>query len=74
LAILHARGELAIDQPFRHRSIVDSTFDAWVVDAGPTVGGHPSVITEVEGSAYRTAESMFALDPRDPLGTGFLLR
>jgi proline racemase len=38
------------------------------------VGGHASVITEVEGSAYRTGESMFSLDPRDPLGTGFLLR
>jgi proline racemase len=74
LAVLHDRGELAIGQPFRHRSIVDSVFDAAVVDEGPPVGGHPSVITEVEGSAYRTGESVFALDPRDPLGTGFLLR
>ena len=47
---------------------------AWIVGEGPTVGGHASVITEVEGSAYRTGESMFSLDPRDPLGTGFLLR
>ena len=74
LAVLHDRGELAIGEPFRHRSLVDSAFEAWVVDEGPTVGRHRSVITEVEGSAYRTGESMFSLDPRDPLGTGFLLR
>jgi proline racemase len=74
LAILHARGELATGELFRHWSIVDSVFDAWVVAEGPTVGGHPSVITEVEGSAYRTGEALFTLDPRDPLGTGFLLR
>jgi proline racemase len=74
LAVLHARGELSVGNRFRHRSIVDSVFDAWVVDEGPSVGGHPSVITEVEGSAYRTGESVFSLDPRDPLGTGFLLR
>jgi proline racemase len=74
LAALHARGELAMGERFRHRSIVDSVFDAWVVAEGPPVGGHASVITEVEGSAYRTGESMFSLDPRDPLGTGFLLR
>ena len=74
LAVLHDRGELAIGEPFRHRSLVDSAFDAWVVDEGPVVGRHRSVITEVEGSAYRTGESMFSLDPRDPLGTGFLLR
>jgi proline racemase len=74
LAVLHDRGELAIRQPFRHRSIVDSTFEASVVGPGPAVGRHATVITEVEGSAYRTGESMFSLDPRDPLGTGFLLR
>jgi proline racemase len=74
LAVLHDRGELAIGEPFRHHSIVDSQFQAWIVDEGPAVGRHPSVVTEVEGSAYRTGESMFSLDPRDPLGTGFLLR
>jgi proline racemase len=74
LAVLRDRGELAIGEPFRHRSLVDSAFEAWVVDEGPAVGRHRSVITEVEGSAYRTGESMFSLDPRDPLGTGFLLR
>ena len=74
LAVLRERGELAIGEPFRHRSLVDSAFEAWVVDEGPAVGRHRSVITEVEWSAYRTGESMFSLDPRDPLGTGFLLR
>ena len=74
LAVLHDRAELAIGETFRHRSLVDSEFEAWIVDVGPTVGRHASVITEVEGSAYRTGESMFSLDPRDPLGTGFLLR
>jgi proline racemase len=72
--VLHARRELATGEPFRHRSIVDSVFDAWVVGNGPPIGGHASVITEVEGSAYRTGEALFTLDPRDPLGTGFLLR
>ena len=32
------------------------------------------VITDVEGSAYRTGTAEFALDPHDSLGTGFLLR
>jgi proline racemase len=74
LAILHARGELGIGERLRHRSIVDSAFDGWVVGEAPAVGGHPSVVTEVEGSAFRTGEHTFSQDPRDPLGTGFLLR
>jgi proline racemase len=53
---------------------VDSVFDARGVGAGPDVGGHATVITEVEGSAYRTGEHTFTLDDRDPLERGFLLR
>jgi proline racemase len=32
------------------------------------------VLTEVEGSAFRTGEHRFVLDERDPLGTGFVIR
>ena len=74
LAALYSRGELALGTRFVHRSIVDSVFEAWVVDEDLVIDGHPSVATEVEGSAYRVGESLFSLDPRDPLGTGFLLR
>ena len=53
----------------RHDSIVGTTFHARVV--GETEEG---VLTEVEGTAYRTGEHVFVLDPRDELGTGFTLR
>ena len=36
--------------------------------------GARRVVTEVEGTAYRTGEHRFVLDPRDPLGEGFVLR
>jgi proline racemase len=74
LAILHDRGEIALGEPLHHRSIVDSVFDARVIEAGPPVGGRSSVITEVEGAAYRTGAHTFTLDDRDPLERGFLLR
>ena len=32
------------------------------------------LLTEVCGTAFRTGEHRFLLDPRDPLGTGFVLR
>jgi proline racemase len=67
-------GPLARGAILRHRSIVDSVFTGRVIGDGPSVGGRPSVVTEVEGSAFRTGRHTFELDPRDPLGTGFLLR
>ena len=68
-ALLHDDGVLTADRVLRHDSIVGSTFHARVV--GTTPGG---VLTEVEGLAFTTGEHRFVLDPRDPLGTGFVLR
>jgi proline racemase len=53
----------------RHESIVGTAFSARVVGSTPD-----GVLTEVEGSAFRTGEHRFVLDPRDRLGTGFVLR
>ena len=39
-----------------------------------TAEGRDAVVTEVEGTAHRTGEHRFVLDPRDPLGDGFVLR
>ena len=36
--------------------------------------GRDAIVTEVEGTAHRTGEHRFVLDPRDPLGEGFVLR
>jgi proline racemase len=74
LAILDAQRALPRGATLRHRSIVDSVFEASVVADGPSIGGARSVITEVTGSAFRTGSHEFVLDPADPLGTGFLLR
>ena len=68
-ALLAADGLLGEGDVLRHDSIVGSTFLARVV--GSVAEG---VLTEVEGMAYRTGEHRFVLDPRDPLGTGFVLR
>lgn len=73
LALLDAEGSLPRGAELNHLSIVGSAFTGRVVDE-VAVAGRPAVITEVSGTAYRTGESTFVLDPDDPLGEGFLLR
>ncbi|HSF62654.1 MAG TPA: proline racemase family protein [Gaiellaceae bacterium] len=73
LALLDRSGRLPRGDVLVHRSIVDSEFRARVV-GDADVAGIPAVVTEVEGSAFRTGEHVFTLDPEDPLGDGFLLR
>jgi proline racemase len=68
-ALLLDDGRLAEGQDWRNDSIVGTTFHARAI--GRSAGG---VLTEVVGMAFRTAEHRFVVDPRDPLGTGFVLR
>jgi proline racemase len=73
LALLDGEGRLPRGEELRHLSIVGSEFRARVV-GDAHVAGTPAVVTEVEGSAFRTGEHVFTLDPEDPIGEGFLLR
>jgi proline racemase len=73
LALLDRAGVLPRGSELRHLSIVGSEFLARVV-GDAEVAGIPAVVTEVEGSAFRTGRHIFELDPADELGTGFLLR
>ncbi|MEA2443607.1 MAG: proline racemase [Thermoleophilales bacterium] len=72
-ALLAADGRLDGDRVLRHDSIVGTTFLARVTER-VVAEGRDAVVTEVVGSAYRTGDHRFVLDPRDPVGTGFVLR
>ena len=73
LALLERSGRLPRGAELRHLSVVDTEFRGRVV-GDAEVAGIPAVVTEVEGSAFRTGEHLFTLDPHDALGDGFLLR
>lgn len=72
-AIHHAMGDIGLGQELVIDSIIGSTFRVRCVE-NTMVGGIPAVIPEVTGSAWMSGEHRFVLDPRDPLGDGFLLR
>jgi proline racemase/trans-L-3-hydroxyproline dehydratase len=72
-ALLAAGGRLPAGTELRHDSIVGSTFRARVVGE-VAAEGRDAIVTEIEGTAHRTGEHRFVLDPRDPLAEGFLLR
>jgi proline racemase len=68
-ALLAADGALDSWETWRNESIVGTAFHARAIGESPD-----GLLTEVEGTAFRTGEHRFVLDPRDPLGTGFVLR
>jgi proline racemase len=70
MAILHARGLLAVGEHFTHRSIIGSTFDCHI-RATTRVGEYEAVEPTVKGSAWINSFKQYVLDPTDPWPTGF---
>jgi proline racemase len=68
-ALLLADAEIGIGDTWRNDSIAGTSFHAKPIGEVPE-----GVLTEVSGMAFRTGEHRFVLDPRDTLGTGFVLR
>jgi proline racemase len=68
-ALLADDGGLADGASWRNDSIIGTSFRARVISRVPS-----GIVTEVEGTAFRTGEHRFVLDPRDDLGTGFVMR
>jgi proline racemase/trans-L-3-hydroxyproline dehydratase len=73
LALLHAADRVSPDKTLLHESIIGTHFIGSIISSAME-DGRPVVITQVQGSAFRTGEHNFTLDPRDPIGTGFQLR
>jgi len=73
LAVLAADGRLPAGTVLRHDSIVGSTFTGRVLER-VDVAGRPAVVPQVTGTAHRTGEHVFSIDPHDPLVPGFVLR
>jgi proline racemase len=72
MALMHARGELAVGEAFKHLSILDTEFDCRI-DAITTVGAVEAVNTTVGGRAWLTGVSYYGTDPEDPFPAGYRL-
>ncbi|RUX32226.1 proline racemase [Mesorhizobium sp. M7A.F.Ca.US.011.01.1.1] len=73
LAVMHAKGEIAIGQTRTFESIAGSRFSGAVVRTA-TAGPHDAIIARVGGRAYYSGRAEFIVEADDELGRGFLLR
>lgn len=70
MAVLHAKGRLALDQAFRHESILDTVFMGRLLDE-VQVGDRTAVVPEITGTAWIYAFTSYVVDPSDPFQEGF---
>lgn len=73
LALLRARGAIAIGEERRFRSVVGSEFTGRVVE-DVELAGRPAIVAEVGGRAFTTGRAWFTLEADDPFPEGFVVR
>jgi proline racemase len=72
LAVLHAKGELALGQSYRHEGILDSVFTGRIVET-LDLEGTPAVVPEITGRAWITGYTDHVVHDDDPFPDGFVL-
>lgn len=72
MALLHAKGEMAVGETFTAESIIGSTFQGRIAGT-TTVGDTPAIIPEITGRAWITGTHQHMLDPDDPWPEGYRL-
>ncbi len=72
MAVLHARGELAVGEPLLCLSLIDSRFHCRI-ESETRVGDRPAVVPSISGRAWITGMHQHMLDPADPWPRGYRL-
>ncbi|MFJ3465537.1 proline racemase family protein [Achromobacter spanius] len=72
MALLHARGEMAVGDRFTGVSIIDSEFHGQILGTA-MVGDTPAIRPQISGRAWVTGTHQHMLDPSDPWPAGYRL-
>ena len=70
MAVLHARGELAIGDDFVHEGILGTTWTGRLLRE-TAVGEFPAVVPQLTGSAWITGRAEYVVDDDDPFPAGY---
>jgi proline racemase len=70
MAVLHARGQLAIGEAFVHEGILGTTWTGRLLRE-TAIGPYPAVVPELTGSAWITGRAEYRVETDDPFPEGF---
>lgn len=70
MAALYAKGELALNEEFRHEGILGTVFTGKLIRE-TSVGSYAAVVPTLSGRAWITGIAQYVVDPDDPFQEGF---
>ena len=72
MAVLHAKGQLAVGEDFRHEGILGTVFVGRLVEE-TRIGDRAAVVPQITGQAWITGIADYVVDPTDPFPDGFTI-
>jgi proline racemase len=72
MAVLHARGLMAVGETLVHSSIIGTAFEGQIL-AETSVAGRPAIVPAIRGSAWLTGFHSYVLDASDPFPEGYIV-
>lgn len=72
MAVLHAKGQLALNEDFRHQGILGNVFTGRLVEE-TRVGDKVAVVPTITGRSFIFGINTFVLDHEDPFPEGFTI-
>ena len=73
MAALYARGELDLNQPFRHEGILDTVFVGELIRKADIRSPYPAAVPRLTGRAWITGTANYMLAADDPFPEGFTI-
>jgi proline racemase len=70
MAVLHAKGQLAVGVDFRHEGILGTVFTGRLIEEA-RVGERAAVVPTITGTAWITGFASYVVDPTDPFPEGY---
>lgn len=70
MATLYARGQLSLNQPFKHEGVLGTVFTGRLIEE-THVGPYRAVIPEISGRAWITGFASYVVDAEDPFPDGY---
>ena len=70
MAVLHAKGKLALNQDFHHEGILGTIFTGRLIRE-TQVGEYPAAVPTLTGQAWITGFAQYVVDPDGPFPDGF---
>jgi proline racemase len=70
MAVLHAKGQLPLNQDFVHEGILGTTFTGRLIEE-TRVGPYQAVVPTLSGRAWITGMANYVVDAEDPFPTGY---